>query len=536
MDTLDFSNKRISQQRPIASYILGEPFKENIHTINLNSLYLKTSDVYQLFHHVLPLFSSLDSIFLESTSLFDCDLEIMFEFKSFLSQLRQLNLAHNLIQGRVFHQISSQTMTTMTLQKLWLDHNEIDCRGMIQITSLFPYLPNLQLLSLSSNFIRNTGFDVFSKTVSTLTNLNHVNLAKNKCSSQTFLAILQNLPPGLLHLNVGYLVSTQDIFLLMLNFTSRVAQSLQRFTNLQTLHWNMYMDQHIVHGLGKLSHLQHFENKKLFIYHGYFDFFPNLSQLKNISLSGIQMACLPAILKALPDGMECVTIEHTRWNQSAKTIFHDWIQRQQTLKQLRLNFCSLRDIFFFRCCSVSMPLLEEISFSNNLMGLSKSFAKFILSLSSFPKLKTIIMRGNYIQDKNFLFLMRFLCSQHSPLSLKLVISNGYFQKYPCFFSRENIMLEALYRKFQETREYNSSLHKIVKFIQGKRIFTHHMDIMCTQKHNISMYNHHLQKLQALIHSRIGYLQWIRYINEEIVNDVHPVFFSRDMQIEILNYL
>ena len=173
MDTLDFSNKRISQQRPIASYILGEPFKENIHTINLNSLYLKTSDVYQLFHHVLPLFSSLDSIFLESTSLFDCDLEIMFEFKSFLSQLRQLNLAHNLIQGRVFHQISSQTMTTMTLQKLWLDHNEIDCRGMIQITSLFPYLPNLQLLSLSSNFIRNTGFDVFSKTVSTLTNLNH---------------------------------------------------------------------------------------------------------------------------------------------------------------------------------------------------------------------------------------------------------------------------------------------------------------------------------------------------------------------------
>ena len=536
MDTLDFSNKVISRQKPIASYILEEPFKENIHTINFNSLYLKTSDVYQLFHHVLPLFSSLDSIFLESTSLFDCDLQIMFEFKSLLCQLRQLNLAHNLIQGRVFHQISKENMTTMNLQKLWMDHNEIDCRGMVQMTSFFPYLPNLQLLSLSGNFIRNTGLDVFSKTVSTLTNLNHLDLSKNKCSSQTFLAILQNLPPGLLHLNVGYLVSTQDIFTFMLNFTSCVAQSLQRFTNLQTLDWNMYMDQHIVHGLGHLSHLQHFENKKLFIYHGYLDYFPHLSQLKSISLSGIQMACLPTVLRSLPDGMEFVTIEHTRWNESSKIIFHDWIQRQQTLKTLRLNFCSLRDFFFLKCCAASMPLLEEISFSNNLMGLTKSFPKFILSLSSFPKLKTIILRGNYIHDKNFFFLMRFLCSQYSPPSLKLMISNGYFQKYPCFFSRENMILDTLYKRFREAREYNSKLYRMVKFVQGKRIFTHHMDVMYSQKHNISMYNHHLQKLQNLIHSRIGYLQWIRYINEELINDVHPVFFSQDMQMEILDYL
>ena len=203
---------------------------------------------------------------------------------SLLCQLRQLNLAHNLRKGMSF--IKYRMRVPTNLQKLWLDHNEIDCRGMIQVTSLFPYLPHLQLLSLSGNFVRNVGFDEFSKTVSTLTNLKYLNLAKNKCSSHTFLAILQNLPPGLLHLNVGYLISTQDIFTLMINFTSRVADSLQRFTHLQTLQWNMYMDQHIVHGLGNLLHLQHFENKKLFIYHGYLDYFPNLPQLKTICLSG----------------------------------------------------------------------------------------------------------------------------------------------------------------------------------------------------------------------------------------------------------
>ena len=183
-----------------------------------------------------------------------------------------------------------------------------------------------------------------------------------------------------------------------------------------------------------------------------------------------------------------------------------------------------------------MPLLEEISFSNNLMGLTKSFPKFVVSLSSFPKLKTVTLRGNYIHDKNFLFLMRFLCSQHSPLSLKLMVSNGYFQKYPCFFSRENIILEALFKTLREALEYNRNVHRIVKFVQEKRFFTHHMDIMFNQKNNIAIYNHHLQNLQALIHSRVGYLQWIRYINANIINDVHPVFFSRDMQLEILSYL
>ena len=99
-----------------------------------------------------------------------------------------------------------------------------------------------------------------------------------------------------------------------------------------------------------------------------------------------------------------------------------------------------------------------------------------------------------------------------------------------------MILDTLYKRFREAREYNSKLYRMVKFVQGKRIFTHHMDVMYSQKHNISMYNHHLQKLQNLIHSRIGYLQWIRYINEELINDVHPVFFSQDMQMEILDYL
>ena len=131
--------------------------------------------------------------------------------------------------------------------------------------------------------------------------------------------------------------------------------------------------------------------------------------------------------------------------------------------------------------------------------------------------------------------MRFLCSQHSPLSLKVMVSNGYFQNIRVFFL-EITILEALYKTLVEALAYNRNVHRMVKFVQEKRFFTHHMDIMFNQKNNIAIYNHHLQNLQALIHSRVGYLQWIRYINEKIINDVHPVFFSRDMQLEILSYL
>lgn len=533
MEIIDCSNKKFSREKTVASYLLDEPRKDFVHTIDFNNLYLKTSDVYQLFHHVLPLFSSLDRVLLQNTSLFDSDLEIMFEFKPLMCILRELNLSHNLIQGRVFHQLSHQPMN---LQKLWLDHNEIDCRGMNELTCLFPFLPHLQLLSLVGNLIRNRGFDTFARTVSTLQSLTELNIAKNKCSSETFLSILQNLPAGMLSLNVGYVVSTQDILILMLNFTSRIAQLIQRFTDLQRLQWNMYMDQHLVHGLSHLVHLRHFENKKLFIYHGYLDYFPILPHLKTISLSGIQMACLACILKALPDGMESFTIEHTRWSESAKTLFHEWIHRQQNLKRLHLNFCSLRDDFFIKSCSASIPLLEEISFSNNLIGLTKSFPKFISCLSSFPKLKVVILRGNYIQDKNYLTLVRFLCSQYSPVSLKMMVANGYFQKFPCFFTRENIILTTLYKKFQEATEYDSNVHKMIKFVQKKRLFTHNMDVMFNQKTNIEMYNRHLQQLQNVIDSRLGYLQWVCYINKEIITDVHPVFFSQDIQMEILNYL
>lgn len=533
MEIIDCSNKKIPREKTIASYLLEEPRKDFVHTIDFKNFYLKTTDVYQLFHHVLPLFSSLDSVLLQNTSLFDSDLEIMFEFKPFLCILRELDLSHNLIQGQVFHQLSQQTMN---LQKLWLDHNEMDCRGMTELTCVFPSLPHLQLLSLVGNLIRNRGFDTFAKTVSALQSLTDLNIAKNKCSSETFLSILENLPAGMLSLNVGYLVSTQDILILMLNFTSRIAQVLQRFPDLQRLQWNMYMDQHLVHGLSHLGNLRHFENKKLFIYHGYLDYFPILPHLKTISLSGIQMGCLASILKALPDGMESLTIEHTRWSESAKTLFHEWMERQQCLKRLHLNFCSLRDDFFLKSCSTPMPLLEEISFSNNLMGLTKSFVKFIYCLSSFPKLKVVILRGNYIQDKNYLILVRFLCSQHSPVSLKMMVANGYFQRFPCFFTTENIILSTLYKRFQEVTEYDSNVHNMIKFVQTKRRFTHNMDVMFNQKTNIAMYNRHLQQLQEVIHSRLGYLQWVHYINKEIISDVHPVFFSQDIQMEILKYL
>ena len=183
-----------------------------------------------------------------------------------------------------------------------------------------------------------------------------------------------------------------------------------------------------------------------------------------------------------------------------------------------------------------MPLLEEISFSNNLMGLTKSFVKFIYCLSSFPKLKVVILRGNYIQDKNYLILVRFLCSQHSPVSLKMMVANGYFQRFPCFFTTENIILSTLYKRFQEVTEYDSNVHNMIKFVQTKRRFTHNMDVMFNQKTNIAMYNRHLQQLQEVIHSRLGYLQWVHYINKEIISDVHPVFFSQDIQMEILKYL
>ena len=539
IDTTDFHKHGESCLRFLEQFEV----KHRIRTINLNGIYFQTSDIFTLFHRILPSFPSLSNIHLSNTSIFDNDIEIIFHelFRHF--QLETLDLSHNLIQGHSFQLVHHMLSGPFYLKDLCLDNNEIDCRGIINLSYFFNSFIFLEKFSISNNYIKDFGFQRFAIRIHYLRHLKHLDISHNKCSNETFLNILQNIPnKHLKYLNVSSLTGLEteqylSFFTKFTIFTSHLCVALSRFCSIEVFIWNSYINQHIINAFYRLKELQVLEICQKFLYHGNFDHFPYLHNLQTIRVASISEKGVKAILNKMPSTLKELSFQYIYFHEKLCHLLIECIHRQENIRSIECSNCSITDKKFLTLIK-AIPNKEQITslkFAKNYIGRSKKFRRFASNfLSKFPNIRDICFYGNFISDDDFCHLVQKICQTrfHNPIRLSIYenVEFAYsnpFLKFLGFFQAVEKVLDRQYK-------WSKSCANLYDYMDSWQIFHHYVDVLYSQKKHIREYNEHLSFIQKKIQERKGYLQLSYYYSSPKV-PYHPIFSTEDLQRYIFSF-
>lgn len=539
IDTTDFHKHGESCLRFLKQF----EEKHRIRTINLNGIYFQTSDIFTLFHRTLPLFPSLLGIHLSNTSIFDNDIEIIFHelFRHF--QLETLDLSYNLIQGHSFPLVHQMLPGPFYLKDLCLDNNEIDCRGMINLSDFFDSFIFLEKFSISNNYIKDFGFQRFALRVHHLRHLKHLDISHNKCSNETFLNILQNIPSKhLKYLNVSSLTSldTEEYFSFFQKFTiftSHLCVAISRYMSVEVFIWNSYVNQHIVNAMYRFKELQVLEIRQKFLYHGNFDHFPYLHKLHTIRVASINEDGVKAMLNKLPSTVKELSFQYIYFHETLCNLLAKCIHRQQNIRSIECSNCSITDKKFLNLIKAipNKHKITSLQFSKNYLGRSKKFKYFASNfLSKFPNIVDICFYGNFIGDDDFCHLLQKICRTRFHNSIRLSVyenvdfgySNPFF-KFTGFFQAVEKVLDRQYK-------WSKSCANLYDYMESWQVFDHYVDVLYNQKKYIRQYNDHLVFIHKKIRERKGYLELSYYYSLPKV-PYHGVFSTDDLQRYIFSF-
>ncbi len=542
MVQLNLSSHTIQNRNtPFLSQLVSYPEKDNVTSINLSGRYLITSMIYQIFHIILEDFPRVQEIDLSNTSMFDMDLEIIFDTGVLFQFFTKINLSHNLLECLTFENFHNY-FTMCYLQILLLDNNEIECKGIIQLALNFNRLRFLQQLSLSNNFIRDDGFLSIANNFHEFINFRNLNMSGNICQNDNFLYFLQSIPKTIQILNLTSVcnfhlrsgtIPTVEVY------TSHISHILGQLLLLEHLIWNMYIDQHIVNSLYFLDKLTHLVCHRSFIHHGILIEFPYLPNLTHTHLSSISSKSMLHILENLPSSLIVARFHQIIFSEKSIQHLYTMISKQHSLRILEISESNLEDFHAHRICSL-IPVKSNINsliFSRNDIGQKKSFSKFINLLPLFSNLKVFSLYGNPISYTRIKKMVSKLLRTPFHENTSISISNGNFAASSVSLQPYILHLSKFLDVFHRQIYLTPSLFHFVNYVRNFRPIQHHIDIVSCDLQGVSHYNKLLQQINFNMKQTLGY----KVFNKQLFyitlpNNSTTVLYSADIQFIIFSFL
>ena len=531
MEMIDVSSYR-EYKLFFLEHLSNHDSPEIVDKISLSGVFVQTSDIFKLFHTILHKYVSLQYINLSNTSIFDNDLEIIFLNLPF--SVKTLDFSNNLIQGNSFLMISQLLSDPLGIEHLYFDNNELNCRGMKNLSYLFHRMTGLKTLSISHNFIKDFGMKAFANRLPELHCIEYLNLAQNHAMSETFLFLLQQIcPRHLKYLNVSKMTTFDFYWKLRTDqpaiITSHVSVCLSNFVHLETLIWNLYVDQHIINSLYHMTNLQHFEISRKFIMNGTFDVFPFLANLKNMSVCGIKLDGIKCIIQSLPERMKNITIQH--YNLS-KTDITNQLSKQFCLESLDVSHSNLSDKVVFSICKniPNKSFMKYLNFSKNNLGKTKCFFKIIHILPFFKNITYLSFFGNYIKQHQYERFLKMLCRNVFHNIITISFHENFFSPFINPFHDFCQALFGFEKFFLRQKSWNQSNENSFQYFSKWRPFLHKVDTLFPDRLSISNYNRSLMIISEKIDNRYGFLKFLS--DENIPQFLH----SFDLQCYILEFL
>jgi Ran GTPase-activating protein (RanGAP) involved in mRNA processing and transport len=536
IDTRDFQRHGIS----CVTFLTDFKEKENIKIINLSGIFLQTSDIFSLFYKIFPSYPLLSCVKMSNTSIFDNDMEILFHEMYRTLRLETLDLSHNLIQGHTLKIVNHLVPDYVYLKNLYLDNNELDCRGLVNLSQIFRCLVFLEKLSISNNYVKDFGFQSFAMQIHSLLQLKYLDISYNKCSKDTLLLILQNIPVRkLAYLNISSLVKFDheqyfSFFQKYTVYTSHLCVAISRMKQLKTFVWNSYLNQHIINAFYNLKELEVLEAHQKFLYHGTFDHFPYLSCLHTLRIASISEQSITAILKSLPPTMRELSCQYIYLNLETMETYYLFLKRMNKIESIECSHCGITDTKFFGILRSiqNKSQIQSLRFPKNYLGRSRKFRNFSKMLENFKNIKDVCLYGNFIKDRDFCHLIKTICKTAFTQSIRLSLFENHRYSNPFVEFIESFTF--IENTFDRSYKWSKSCRNLCHYMDSWQLFHHYVDVLFRQKKQVREYNKALCSIQTKINDRKGYLQLCQYYSST-KTPYHPVFSVDDLQRFIFSF-
>ena len=509
--------------------------KESILCINLEGNFLVSKGLKNLMKYITLHFKNIIHLNLSDTNISIQELFIISKELLNLKELKSLSLNSNIISGKSISYISK---LLPTLYELSLNSNFLSLKGIRYLSYEFKNMKNLKYLSLRNCNLYSEELFILSEDISYLENLEHLSLSGNFCNITILSYLLLHIPKKkMIYLDLGDICGNlkvdYGIYNLKLQYTSFLSSQLELFKNLEVLVWNMYYDNHIMYGIGKLKKLE-----KLILnivppfFNNHISYFPYLPRLELLEISCIGYNTLLKVLENLP-----ISIKHLY------------------LKYISIDFRITRILSFYL---FQFKNLCSFSFDNSFLKYT-NVEKICSSLKNAVHLSYLSFYYNSIDDKTLqpiieLLLhsknLEYLSLQKNNISIlgleKIINILKYCKKKKSIFLKHNFFSVYQYPLFlkekEEILDINKKLNEIwileikeeYKKIRRYKPFYHFIDSFCSKKNEIEEYNKTLIYTQERIKEKINYYLFSNYIEKTKSN--HDIFYNYDIKNYIYTFL
>lgn len=487
--------------------------KEDVVAIDFTgNLLNQKNDLIELFEETLPLFPKIHTLNFSDTSLDDFSFQYVLQYIPSIPHIKNLNFSRNIFFYKSFSKLNLLEPCLERLEELNFDDIEIHYEGVKHITSFFYKMKNLKKLSLKCCQLSYNEFIYMAKFIDQLTNLSHLDISDNSISINSTIYLLEKLPKE----KLTFLNMEMQQVVYPGAGNSSIAYHLQKCSSLETLHWDIVLDNNIFEAICSLPKLKKLvlsnPSKYLDTNHSFSD------NLQYIFLTRLSSINIESVLNAIPDTIQTLRIENTLLSPSTKKLLLKKMSNYKNLKELGIRYGNIDNVTFKKMCLIlsSCKDLKDLNFTGNFI-LDSGFYFFFLNISKWKKLHFISFYNNEISPSVIeKVLPRLNYLKDKPITLFL---NNELNLGTLFFEEKINKINHLQEIIQKNLLSKNEMEKILRL----KPFIHFVNVFGTGQRMVHRYNQTLQEAKNIVLQKQNYCKFIKWVEKQ--NKIKPSIFE-----------